>query len=50
MICSEYASCGRYPLNRENFNHYNKIIGDAKRGLGYGECTMASDTVPAGRR
>ena len=50
MICSEYASCGRYPLNRENFNHYNEIIGDAKRGLGYGECTMASDTVPAGRR
>jgi len=50
MICSEYVTCGRYPLDRESFSHYNEIIGDAKRRLGYGECTMASDTVPAGRR
>lgn len=47
MICSEYASSGRYPLDRKKFRHYNKIISDAKGRLSYGKCRMASDAVLA---
>lgn len=50
MICSEYVSSARYPLDRKHFGHYNKVISDAKRRLLYGKCAVASDAVPARRR